>query len=67
MQFISRLSKLINSNSKKPGPYPLPEQLDRPATRPILLKRDYDDRTRPSPRISEQEWLKIQKAMDQAG
>jgi hypothetical protein len=63
MQFLSKLSKLITGEQ----PQPLTPQFDgRPATRPVQTPQDRDA-TRPSYRINDEKWLRIQKAMDQAG
>ena len=59
MQLLSTLNKLING--EKPQ-----QDDDRTATRPIQVPRDRDA-TRPSFRISDEKWHKIQKAIDQAG
>lgn len=63
MQLLSKLSKLISGEEPQPSPS---ESDDRLATRPMQPPRDHDA-TRPSYRISDEKWLKIQKAIDQAG
>jgi len=60
---LSTLSRLFNG--EKPQQNVLQVD-DRTATRPMQVPRD-SDATRPSYRIGDQEWLKIQKAIDQAG
>lgn len=63
MGLLSTLSRLFNG--KKPQEIVLQVD-DRTETRPMQVHRDLDA-TRPSYRIGDQEWLKIQKAIDQAG
>jgi hypothetical protein len=61
MQLFSSLNKLINKD-KKPVPAQPPD--DQLETRPMRIP---NERTRPSRSINDQKWLKIQKAIDQAG
>ena len=62
-QLLSTLGKLINGGQSPKVALPYDE---RPITRPMQLPRERDA-TRPSHRISDQQWLEIQKAIDQAG
>ncbi|MEW5957288.1 MAG: hypothetical protein AB1801_06170, partial [Chloroflexota bacterium] len=64
MQLLSALNKLIKGDEQTPVQE---EQDERLATRPMQSSGQPDERTRPSPRISDQRWLQIQKAIDQAG
>jgi hypothetical protein len=69
MEFWSVLSKLITGQEQEViVPYsPSKPRDERPATRPVQMTKDQDDSTRPTYRIRDKKWLKIQKAMDQAG
>jgi hypothetical protein len=64
MQLLSALSKLI---AGQPQQNIRPQEDDQAATRPMEEPRRQDDRTRPSRRIRDEQWLKIQKVIDQAG
>lgn len=64
MRLLSALSKLIKREEPSPA---RPGRDERSATRPMQAPRDRDDRTRPSPRITDKRWRQIQKAIDQAG
>jgi hypothetical protein len=64
MQLLSALSKLITGEQEK---ITLRQQDDRSATRPMEGPKRPEDRTRPSQRIRDEKWLKIQKVIDQAG
>jgi hypothetical protein len=63
MQLLSKLSKLISGEQSQPHPF---QSDSRPATRPTQPPQDRDA-TRPSYRISDEKWLEVQKAIDQAG
>ena len=63
MQLLSKLRKLIGGEQEQLLSGPNDE---RTATRPMQSPRDRDA-TRPSYRITDQKWQKIQKAIDQAG
>jgi hypothetical protein len=71
MEFWSVLSKLIAGEEQEViAPYSSANSKpknERPATRPVQLTKEQDDSTRPTYRIRDKKWLKIQKAMDQAG
>ena len=64
MQLLSALSKLITGEQEN---ITLRQQDDRSATRPMEGPKHPEDRTRPSQRIRDEKWLKIQKVIDQAG
>ena len=63
MQLLSKLSKLIIGEQPQPHSF---QSDERVATRPMQPPRD-SDATRPTYRISDEKWFKIQKAIDQAG
>ena len=63
-RLFATLSNLITGD---PQPALVPEKAQPEHTRTQYLLDDHDDRTRPSHRINDRTWLKIQKAIDQAG
>ena len=63
MRLLSKLRKLIDGEQEQLLNGPNDERI---ATRPMQAPRDRDA-TRPSYRITDQKWQKIQKAIDQAG
>lgn len=64
MQLLSNLGKFIGRDKKAVEASPSEDMLE---TRPMRIPKDFHERTRPSQRINDQKWLKIQKAIDQAG
>lgn len=67
MQLLSNLNRFMGRDKKAIVTPPPEDQLE---TRPMRIPKDFherSERTRPSQRINDQKWLKIQKAIDQAG
>lgn len=64
MPLFSKLNKLITGQQQPAVASPRDE---RSATRPMQGRHPHDEATRPSYRIRDEKWLRIQKAIDQAG